>query len=171
MFIYVSSLGQDSHRFVDEAGPAGTSERVLMLGGVAIPGAPALDGNSDADVILHAVANAVSGLTGVNILGSRADALCRAGITDSVVYLQEAMSELGDWQLLHCSLSLEGCRPKLAPYIADIRRRLAELLGLEIRQIGLTATSGEALTAFGRGEGIQVFCTLSARRPDTTGPE
>lgn len=166
MFIYVTSLGQDSHRFVSDSIPAGLSARSLRLGGITIPEAPALDGNSDADVILHALTNAVSGLTGVNVLGSRADALCREGITDSAVYLKEALKALGQWELLHCSISLEGQRPKMAPHIEAIRRRLAELLNLRPDQIGLTATSGEALTAFGRGDGIQVFCLLSARRPD-----
>ena len=73
---YRSALGEDSHRFVAEE----TGSRQLVLAGVVLPGEPALEGNSDADVILHAVTNAISGITGHNILGGPADELCRQGM-------------------------------------------------------------------------------------------
>lgn len=148
-----AAIGQDSHRFM----PEGT-EKTLMLGGVAIPGSPGLDGNSDADVVLHAVTNAVSGATGVNILGAVSDRMCLVeGIKDSAAYLEEAMRHLAGAHPVHLSVSLECARPKLAAHIPAIRSRLAELLGLSERHVGITATTGEGLTAFGRGEGI--FCT------------
>ena len=161
-YLYVSSIGQDSHRFVKSPLP----ERPLRLGGVTIPEAPALEGNSDADVLLHAVTNAVSGLTGVNVLGETADRMCREqGITDSTAYLAKAMESLGDIEPTHLSVSVEAQRPRLAEHVPAIRRRLAELTGLSVESIGLTATSGEGLTDFGRGFGIQVLCILSARKP------
>ena len=148
-----TAIGQDSHRFV----PEGT-EKPLVLGGVAIPGSPGLDGNSDADVVLHAVTNAVSGATGVNILGAVSDRMCLVeGIRDSVAYLEEALRHLEGARPVHLSISLECARPKLAAHIPEIRSRLAGLLGLAERHVGITATTGEGLTAFGRGEGI--FCT------------
>jgi len=162
-FDAISAIGQDSHRFV---APGSAPGRPLLVGGVTLPEGPALDGNSDADVLLHAVTNAVSGLSGMNVIGAVADRLCREeGITDSAVYLAEAMRSLGGIRLTHLSVSIEGLRPKFSPHLLAIRERLSELLGLPVASIGLTATSGEGLTDFGRGEGIQVLCILSARRP------
>jgi 2-C-methyl-D-erythritol 2,4-cyclodiphosphate synthase len=140
--------------------------RDLRLGGIVVPGAPGLAGNSDADVVLHAVTNAVSGLTGVNVLGEVADRMClEEGIVDSAAYLAEAMRHLGGIHLTHLSVAIECRRPHLAGHIPAMRTRLSELTGLAESRIGITATSGENLTAFGRGEGIQAFCLLSALRP------
>ncbi len=167
-WIYLSAIGQDSHRFLTDSELKAEPERQLVLAGVSLPGQLPLAGNSDADVILHALTNAISGLTGKNILGARADYLClEQGITDSSCYLQEGLADLsaGGWQLLHISLAVEAKKPRLAGLIPDLRQNLADLTGLSLDQIGLTATSGEGLTAFGRGEGIQVFCQVSARRP------
>jgi 2-C-methyl-D-erythritol 2,4-cyclodiphosphate synthase len=165
-YIYCSALGQDSHRFANDAEVAADPARLLVLGGVILPDYDPLAGNSDADVILHALTNAVSGLSGVNILGKIADQLClEQGITDSTVYLAEALKFLPPWQLLHVSLSIECRRPRLADWIEPIKCQIAGLLHLRPDQVGLTATSGEGLTSFGCGEGIQVFCIISARRP------
>lgn len=156
--MYISSIGQDSHKFE----PTG-SAKPLMLGGVQIHGQRGLAGNSDADVILHAVTNAVSGISGVNILGAITDDLClKKGITDSKVYLKEALKTLGDWNLCHVSISIEARRPHLSASVNDIRQSVAALLTLEISDVGVTVTSGEGLTAFGKGEGIQAFVILSA---------
>ena len=73
-----TGIGQDSHRFEPEG-----SSKSLMLGGVHIAGLPGLEGNSDADVVFHAICNAVSGINGINILGDISDTLCKQGITDS----------------------------------------------------------------------------------------
>ncbi len=150
--IYVG-LGQDSHRFEPE-----DSIKPLILGGTHIPGYPGLQGNSDADVILHAVTNAISGVTAMNILGAVSDRMClEEGLTDSSNYLREAMNHLGRRRPVHLSLSLECARPKLAPHMTAIRTNLSRLLDLDPGHIGMTATTGEGLTSFGRGEGI--FCT------------
>lgn len=163
---YCSAIGQDSHRFVTAEGFAAHPQRQLVLGGLVLPGERPLDGNSDADVVLHALINAISGVSGVNILGARTDQLCLAeGITDSAVYLQEALATLGQWRLSHISFAVEAKTPRLAGWIGPMKIRLAELTGLQPLDIGLTATSGEGLTAFGRGEGIQAFCQVTARRP------
>ena len=138
--------------------------QILKLGGVPIPGCPALAGNSDADVILHALTNAISGLSGVNILGGLADELCRKGVKDSAIYLQEALNTLPPGTtILHVSITWEGRRPKLKPYIDAIKESISSLLGISADRVGLTATTGEGLTAFGKGKGIQVFCLMSFR--------
>ncbi len=168
---YRSSIGQDSHRFVDRLSRTASNselQRSLVLGGVVIDGCVSLSGNSDADVVLHALTNAVSGLTGVNILGAISDQLClEQGITDSRNYLEKALDYLGDWEIRHISFAFEGKRPHLAAWIDPIRQRIAQLTGLLPEQVAFTATTGEGLTDFGRGEGAQVFCILTARRPES----
>lgn len=158
--MFISSIGQDSHRFEPEE-----SKKPLILGGVTITGCPGLSGNSDADVVLHAITNGISGISGVNILGKISDELClKQGITDSKVYLSEALKTLNRFKIMHVSISIEARRPHLAKYIPSIKTSIAELLSLQIEDIGLTATSGEGLTSFGRGEGIQALVIISAQK-------
>lgn len=147
-------IGQDSHRFEEEG-----SDKPLVLGGITIPGCPGLAGNSDADVVMHAITNAVSSITCVNILGKISDDLClKQGIRDSRVYLEEALKYMKNGQIHHLAISVEGLRPKLSEHIPHIRAHLATLLNISTTSVGFTATTGEGLTAFGRGEGI--FCTV-----------
>ena len=153
-----TGIGQDSHRFDIE-----NKNKPLILGGVIFPHETPLQGNSDADVVLHAITNAISGITGVNILGKIADDLClQQGITDSSVYLQEALKYLKSWEICHISCSIEAKEPKMTPKIIEMRKHLSQLLHLTIDDVGITATTGEDLTAFGRGEGIQVICIVTA---------
>ena len=155
-----TAIGQDSHRFELEI-----SGKPLMLGGVEIPGCTGLAGNSDADVILHAVTNAISGISGVNILGNISDELClKKGITDSHIYLEKALETMADYSITHLSLSVECRRPKLAPHIEIIKSSLGKLLSLKSSDIGLTATTGEGLTGVGRGEGISVFALITSSK-------
>jgi 2-C-methyl-D-erythritol 2,4-cyclodiphosphate synthase len=150
-------IGQDSHRFDFE-----NKEKKLILGGIVFEGEPPLEGNSDADVILHSITNAISGVTCVNILGEISDDLClNKGITDSSVYLKEAMKYLNDYRIVHLSISIECKRPKISPRIGEIRRSLSILLGIPENCIGITATSGEGLTSFGQGQGIQVLSIIT----------
>ena len=151
------AIGQDSHRFDFE-----NTEKKLVLGGVVFEGEPPLEGNSDADVILHSITNAVSGVTCVNILGAISDELClEQGITDSSVYLREALKYLNDLRIIHLSISIEGLRPKITPKIGEIRRSLSRLLDIPENCVGITATTGEGLTSFGQGLGIQVLSIIT----------
>jgi 2-C-methyl-D-erythritol 2,4-cyclodiphosphate synthase len=153
-----TGIGQDSHRFETDE-----SEKPLIIGGVVIEGCPGLSGNSDADVVLHALTNAVSGITGNNVLGAVSDRLClEEKITDSAAYLARAMESLGGYRITHVSVALEGKRPKFEPVIGAIKKSLANLLSLNPGDIGVTATSGEGLTSFGKGEGLQAFAVVTA---------
>lgn len=165
-YSYKSAIGQDSHRFIDSES-AGDAVRKLILGGVHLPNLPALAGNSDADVVLHALTNAISGISGVNILGGIADKLCKTdGVKDSSVYLEKAIATLDGWELFHISISIEAMKPHLSEWIPAIRNSVAALTRLPADSIGLTATSGEGLTDFGLGRGIQVFCIVTVRKPE-----
>lgn len=148
-------IGQDSHRFDFE-----DKEKKLILGGVIFEGFPPLSGNSDADVVLHSITNAISGITCVNILGKISDEMCQKGIIDSREYLKKALTFL-DGHITHLSLSIECKIPQITPKIAEMRRTISHLLGISENCIGITATSGEGLTDFGRGEGIQVFSCIT----------
>lgn len=150
-------IGQDSHRF-----DFNDSEKKLILGGIVIKGHAPLKGNSDADVILHAITNAISGVSCVNILGKVSDEMClNQGITDSREYLREAVKTLGESRIVHLSISIECLTPKITPIMPQIRQNLSKLLDLPENCIGITATSGEGLTQFGEGKGIQVFCIVT----------
>ena len=151
-----TGIGQDSHRF-----DPGDREKPLVLGGVSFPGHIPLSANSDGDVVLHALCNAISGITCENILGARADAICRSGVKDSRVYVREALKYL-DGRLTHLSFTVECKTPILSPRIPEMRRAIGELTGLPESCVGITATSGEGLTDFGRGLGVSVFCTATA---------
>jgi len=151
--LFKVGIGQDSHRFVE-----GGSNKKLVLGGVVIENCPALEGNSDADVVLHAITNAISGISCVNILGKIADDMClMQGITDSRAYVKAALDTSKDYRITHVSVSIEALKPKLAPHIESIRESIAGILGIDKNSVGITATTGEGLTEFGRGRGI--FCT------------
>lgn len=144
-----TGIGLDSHRFVE-----GETDRLLKLGGLTFEDAPALDGNSDADVILHAVTDAISGITGRTVIGAVADKMCQEGVTDSRAYLKVALEDLGDWQISHLSVALECLRPKIDPKVPALRQSLAELLGIQLEDVAITATTGEGLSDCGRGLGI-----------------
>ncbi len=158
---YITSIGQDSHRFItNERG----KEKKLVLGGVEIPGGCGLKGNSDADAVFHALTNAVSGISCVNVLGKIADGMCSEGITDSGKYLEYALDTLKNAEIVHVSISIECKKPVLAPYMDSMRQSIAKAVGIKKDSVGITATSGEGLTDFGKGLGIQVFCVITARR-------
>ncbi len=157
--IFITGLGEDSHRFT-------TQQKALVLGGYTCSAQGGFEANSDGDVILHALCNAISSLTGKPVLGPRADELCRQGKTNSRTYLALALDDLQndhrEWELHHIAISLEGARPKLAPLQEKIRDSIAALMGLEAEDVGITATTGEDLTAFGQGEGLRCTVVLSA---------
>ena len=148
--------GQDSHRFsCDELKP-------LYLGGIMIPDSQGLDGNSDADVILHSITDAISSITGVTIIGKVADKMCVEGITDSKIYLAKALEYLGDYKISHVSIAIECLRPRLDDMVPALKDSIAKLLFITEKDVGITATSGEGLTKFGRGKGIYSTAVITA---------
>ena len=169
---YANGIGQDSHRFMQpceaQLKTADKWPKKLILGGVEFEGEIPLVANSDGDAVLHALTNAISGVTGINILGAIADQMCREGITDSSAYLAKAMSFAKDqgWSITHISFSIEAQKPKMTPKIGFMKQKIGELTGVDPQRIGITATSGEQLTRFGEGEGIMVICSVTMRRAE-----
>ena len=149
------AIGQDSHKFDFD-----NKEKKLVLGGIVFENQPSLKGNSDADVVLHAITNAISGITCKNIIGKVADDMCSNGITDSEEYLKEALKYL-EHKIEHLSISIECKVPKITPKIEEMRANISRILNIKENQVGITATTGEGLTAFGQAQGISVFCVIT----------
>jgi len=151
-------LGIDSHAFLKN-----NVKKPLVLGGVIIPEAPGLKGNSDADVIFHALTDAISSITGRNIIGEISDTMCKRGITNSLAYLELAMADLNQlqYEIEHISIALEAAKPKLEPYLQKIRNNIAKTLHLIPNQVGITVTSGERLSDYGRGLGIKAVVAVT----------
>lgn len=152
-------IGLDSHKFTDKP-------KELILGGVVIPDENGLEANSDGDVIFHSLFNALSQSVGGKSLGFYADPLCKQGIKNSAVYLKislEMIKEKG-FKINNIGIMIEAKKPKLDEYEVLIKEKIAGICCIDPSKIGITATSGEELTAFGRGEGIQVFSIVSLRK-------
>jgi 2-C-methyl-D-erythritol 2,4-cyclodiphosphate synthase len=150
-------IGQDSHKF------STNHDKPCILAGVIFEDSPPFSADSDGDVIYHAICNAITSLTHVPILGGIAIDLCHKDkITDSKVYLQKAIETLKDIAVTHVAITIEAKKPKLQNKINQMRENIAKVMNLNIEDVGITATSGDGLTEFAKGKGVQVFCVLSA---------
>lgn len=156
--IYRTGIGQSSHRFL----PADSS-KPCMIGGIIFEETPGIDSDSDGDVVYHAICNAITSLTGIPILTGIALELYRKdGYTDSQVYLEHALKTLTHQKINHVALAIEGKNPRFRDQIMPMREKIAQVMGLNIHQVGITTTTGDGLTDFGCGDGLQCFCILSS---------
>ena len=150
------AIGQDSHRI-----DYNNSSKKLILGGIEFEENYSIIANSDGDVVLHAITNAVSGITCRNILGNIADEMCnKQGIKNSEEYLKVALQDLKE-KIIHVSISIECKLPKINPHIEEMRKNISRILDINENCVGITATSGEGLTEFGKGNGINVFACIT----------
>jgi 2-C-methyl-D-erythritol 2,4-cyclodiphosphate synthase len=155
--IYRTGIGQNSRRFLPI-----DSSKPCIISGVIFDGVPGLDAESDGDVVYHALCNSITSLSGVPILGGIARDLCRKdGITDSQVYLEKALQTIPLQKIVHVAISIEGKRPEFEGKIDAMRRKIAKVLSIHMTQVGITATSGDGLTDFGCGDGIQCFAIIT----------
>jgi 2-C-methyl-D-erythritol 2,4-cyclodiphosphate synthase len=151
--------GYDVHRLV--------AGRELWLGGERIPFGLGLEGHSDADVLLHALGDALLGAAGLGDLGRffPPDDPSFAGAA-SLGLLREIVERVRErgFSVANCDLTLIAERPKLAPYRQSICERIAALLGVAPDAVGLKATTHEGLGALGRGEGMAALAVVLLRR-------
>jgi 2-C-methyl-D-erythritol 2,4-cyclodiphosphate synthase len=128
--------------------------RKLIIGGVEIEHTQGLLGHSDADVLLHAITDALLGAAGLDDIGSHfPDTDARFKGADSIVLLREVgrLLAAGGHQIGNIDSTVVAQAPKLAPHIAKMRARIAEALGLEISQVNVKAKTAEKLGPVGQG--------------------
>jgi 2-C-methyl-D-erythritol 2,4-cyclodiphosphate synthase len=158
-------LGVDVHSFVEAAETGGMRER-LVLGGVEIPFERALLGHSDADVLAHAVTDALLGAAGLEDIGHYfPDTDERYRDAYSIELLRKARTIVGEsWQIANVDAVVVCERPKIRDHRDAMRGNLAEALGVEPARVGVRGTTTERLGFTGRGEGIaaQAVCLLES---------
>jgi 2-C-methyl-D-erythritol 2,4-cyclodiphosphate synthase len=155
-------IGHDTHRLA--------LDRPLLLGGVEIPHARGLAGHSDADVVLHAVVDALLGAAGLGDIGDAypdSDPAYRG--MDSSFFVRETVARLNEqgWSIVNVDAIIFAEEPKLGPAKAAIRHRLAELLGLELHAVNVKAKTGEGVGAIGRAEAIGCQAVALIQRTDS----
>ena len=160
-FLPLCGFGYDVHRFIEG--------RPLILGGVHIPSPLGLDGHSDADVLCHAIADAILGAVGERDIGHHfpnTDESIR-GIS-SLELLRRVMVIVAarGARLVNIDASLVAEAPKINPHVEAMRVNLSVVLGIRTERIGIKATTNEGMGFVGRKEGIAAFAVASVRVPD-----
>jgi 2-C-methyl-D-erythritol 2,4-cyclodiphosphate synthase len=152
-----TGIGLDTHRF--EPG------RPLILGGVEIPHDQGLAGYSDADVLTHAVIDALLGAAGRGDIGEHfPDTDPRYAGADSLALLREVVAELGA-TVVNVDATVMMERPKLGPHKAAIRASLAAALGIAEHAVNVKATTGEGMGFVGRAEGVAALAVATVDDP------
>ena len=149
-------IGYDVHRMVEG--------RKLYLGGVEIPHPRGLDGHSDADVLMHASCDAVLGALGEGDIGHFfPDSDPRWRGARSRIFLQEAARQVAfrEGKIVNIDSTLIAQEPKIAPYVAAMKENIAIALGINVRRVGIKATTNELLGFIGRNEGIAAMAVAS----------
>ena len=153
-------IGYDVHQLVEG--------RKLVLGGVDIPHQKGLDGHSDADVLMHAICDAVLGAMGEADIGHfvpNTDARWQGA--PSKVFLEEAARQVAfrEGRIVNVDATLIAQRPKISPHIQAMKVNIAAALGLSINRVGIKATTNEHLGFIGREEGIAAMAVASVELP------
>lgn len=153
-------MGYDVHRFAPG--------RPLVLGGVTIPSDVGLDGHSDADVLLHAICDAILGAAGLEDIGHyfpNSDPKWKGA--DSRMLLRECVGRVADlgWQVGNVDAMLIAEKPKVSPHIATMKGNIARDIGIPPQRIGVKATTNERMGFVGREEGIAAMATVLLWKP------
>jgi 2-C-methyl-D-erythritol 2,4-cyclodiphosphate synthase len=151
-----TGLGVDSHRFV--------VGRPLILGGVVVPHTHGLDGHSDADVLAHAITDAILGAASMGDIGTHfPDTDPEFKDADSLVLLREIVRRVASegWRVEHVDATVMLERPKLAPHREAMMARLAEAVGASVH---VKATTGERMGFVGREEGVAALAVATLER-------
>jgi 2-C-methyl-D-erythritol 2,4-cyclodiphosphate synthase len=156
-----SGIGYDVHQLV--------KGRKLFLGGVEIPYEKGLDGHSDADVLMHAVCDAVLGALGESDIGHffpNTDP--RWHNVRSKVFLEEAARQVSfrEGRIINVDATLIAQAPKIAPHVQRMKENIAGALNINVKRVGVKATTNESLGFIGRGEGIAAMAVASIDLPE-----
>jgi 2-C-methyl-D-erythritol 2,4-cyclodiphosphate synthase len=155
-------IGHDTHRLVEG--------RPLLLGGVRVAHPRGLAGHSDADVVLHALTDALLGAAGLGDIGDAyPDSDPAWKDADSRVFLRETLARLNrtGWRVVNIDVILFAQEPKLGPIKADIRGNLAQLLAVDVGAVNVKAKTGEHVGHIGRAEALacQVVALIERIKP------
>jgi 2-C-methyl-D-erythritol 2,4-cyclodiphosphate synthase len=154
-----TGIGWDSHRLVEG--------RPLILGGVTIPYERGLAGHSDADVLAHAVIDALLGAAGLGDIGEHfPDTDPRWAGADSVDLLRRVVGLVADARhaIAHVDATVVMERPKLGPHRAEIRASLSGAIGIPVERVNVKASTGEGMGFVGRGEGVAALAVVTLAR-------
>ncbi len=160
-----TGIGYDSHRFAEG--------RRLVLGGVEIPHERGLQGHSDADVLIHALCDALLGAVADGDIGQHfSDQDPQWKNADSTVLLARVMERLArtGWQVVNTDATVIAEAPKLAPHIDAMRTRLAEVMGVDRSRISVKAKTNEGMDAVGRREGISAMAVATVAQQTFDNP-
>ena len=156
-----TGIGYDVHRFI--------RGRPLMLGGVRIAHPMGLDGHSDADVLLHAICDAILGAMGERDIGHHfpnTDPAYRDIPSIELLRQVATLLQQAGGRLLNLDSTLIAEAPKIGPHIEAMRDQIAPAVGLPRKRVGIKATSNEGLGFIGRAEGIAAFAVASLLLPE-----
>jgi len=156
-----AGIGYDSHRLAEG--------RPLVLGGVRVESERGLAGHSDADVLTHAVIDALLGAAGLGDIGQHyPDDDPRWRDADSIGLLGEVCSFLAEhgWSVRHLDATVLAEEPKLGPYRDRMRARLAEAVGVRALEANVKFTTNEGMGFVGRGEGLAAVAVATVERAD-----
>ena len=145
-------IGYDVHAFA-----AAEDNRELILGGVPIPYERGLLGHSDADVLSHAIADALLGAARAGDIGAHfpdTDPVFKGASSLMLLRLVGEVLQEDGWQIVDIDSVVVAQAPRLSPYRESMRTNIAEALGIDVSQVGIKATTTEYLGFEGRGEGI-----------------
>jgi 2-C-methyl-D-erythritol 2,4-cyclodiphosphate synthase len=151
-----TGIGYDSHRFGEPGGR-------LVLGGVELPGETGLVGHSDADVLAHALTDALLGAAGLGDIGDHfPDDDPRWADADSLALLAQVVAILAHsgWRVVNADMTVIAERPRLGPLKQRMGERLAGALGVEPACVNVKATTNEGMGFIGRGEGIAALAVV-----------
>jgi 2-C-methyl-D-erythritol 2,4-cyclodiphosphate synthase len=154
-------IGYDVHAFA--------LDRKLVLGGVEIPHAKGLEGHSDADVLMHAICDAVLGALGEPDIGHFfPNTEARWKDAPSRIFLQEAARQVERRQgrIVNVDSTIMAQAPKIYPHIQQMKVCIAEALGVTCQRVGIKATTNEKMGFIGREEGIAAIAVASVELPD-----
>ena len=157
----LSGIGYDVHRFAEN--------RPLILGGVEIPHTHGLDGHSDADVLTHAIADAVLGAIGERDIGfhfPNTDESIRGISSLEILRKAGALVRAQGGRVVNIDATLIAEAPKIGPHVAAMRANLAATLDIPIARVGVKATTNERMGFIGRGEGIAAMAVAGVELPD-----
>lgn len=153
--------GHDTHRLAEG--------RPLILGGVSVPHSRGLVGHSDADVVLHAVTDALLGAAGLGDIGDAyPDTDPQWHNADSRRFLTETLARLNQlgWRVVNLDVTIFAQEPKLGPVKAAIRESVAGLLGVGADAVNVKAKTGEKVGHIGRGEALGCHAVILILRQD-----